>query len=59
MKKSLIKIFCLSLLPVSIGISAQHKFKIGLDAGYTYIICMLTFPVSKILNIADVKEYIY
>ncbi|WP_407478151.1 hypothetical protein [Elizabethkingia anophelis] len=38
MKKSLIKIFCLSLLPVSIGISAQHKFKIGLDAGYTYTI---------------------
>ncbi|QGN24067.1 outer membrane beta-barrel protein [Elizabethkingia anophelis] len=34
MKKRIIKTFCLCLLPL--GISAQNKFKIALDAGYTY-----------------------
>lgn len=36
MRKTIVKIFCLCLLPYGVGISAQNKFKIGLDAGYTY-----------------------
>lgn len=36
MKKSLCKALCLCLLPLGAGLFAQNKFKIGLDAGYTY-----------------------
>lgn len=36
MKKILCKVTCLCLLPASITILAQNKFKIGIDAGYTY-----------------------
>ena len=50
MKKVFIKIFCLCLLPVGIGISAQNKFKIGLDAGYTYSILN-----ANLSNLVDTK----
>ncbi|MCL1663401.1 PorT family protein [Elizabethkingia ursingii] len=36
MKKSLCKALCLCLLPVGASLFGQNKFKIGLDAGYTY-----------------------
>ncbi|OPB94943.1 hypothetical protein BAS10_11205 [Elizabethkingia meningoseptica] len=39
MKKNLCKAFlCLCLFPVGTSLFAQNKFKIGLDAGYTYSI---------------------
>ncbi len=39
MKKKLCRAFlCLCLFPVGTSLFAQNKFKIGLDAGYTYSI---------------------
>ncbi|HIB8182131.1 TPA: outer membrane beta-barrel protein [Elizabethkingia anophelis] len=36
MNKKLFKFFCISLLPIGTSLIAQHKLRIGLDAGYTY-----------------------
>ncbi|MDV3751526.1 outer membrane beta-barrel protein [Elizabethkingia anophelis] len=50
MKKSLCKALCLCLLPVGASLFAQNKFKIGLDAGYTYSVLN-----GNLSNLVDTK----
>ncbi|AQX84454.1 outer membrane beta-barrel protein [Elizabethkingia sp. HX WHF] len=50
MKKSLCKALCLCLLPVGASLFAQNKFKIGLDAGYTYSVLN-----GNVSNLVDTK----
>lgn len=56
MRKTIVKIFCLCLLPAGISISAQNKFKIGLDAGYTYSVMHGNLSNLKIPNIKQVTD---
>ncbi|MCT3641049.1 hypothetical protein CMT69_10235 [Elizabethkingia anophelis] len=50
MKKSLCKALCLCLLPVGASLFAQNKFKIGMDAGYTYSVLN-----GNLSNLVDTK----
>lgn len=50
MKKSLCKALCLCLLPAGLSLLAQNKFKIGLDAGYTYSVLN-----ANVSNLVDTK----
>ena len=50
MKKVLGRALCLCLLPIGASLFAQNKFKIGLDAGYTYSVLN-----GNVSNLVDTK----